>query len=204
MENPTKYIMAWGIGLGTIALFGLVMIVLFGNLDPQALVANETSSTITITNESADTATVSIAYINQTGYTLDGWNSSWGAVTFTTAYNRSASGNYNVSVLVANISETAGVVRNTSTLNYNNASLSYTYAFSWSPQVQQDITNYNSNYTSSILNTGEQFPTVGTILGVALLLVILISILVYAIRKMAGVSGGSGGGQGTFDRGDFG
>ena len=54
--------------------------------------------------------------------------------------------------------------------------------------------NFINNYTQSVLNTGEQFPVVGTIIGVALLLFILIALLVFALRKMGGISGtGSGG-----------
>ena len=45
------------------------------------------------------------------------------------------------------------------------------------------------NYTTSATNTAAQFPVVGTIVGVALLLAILIGLLVYAIKKMTNVSG---------------
>ena len=54
--------------------------------------------------------------------------------------------------------------------------------------------NFIANYTQSVLNVGKQLPTVGTIIGVALLLFILIALLVFALRSMAGVSrSGSGG-----------
>ncbi|KKM66314.1 hypothetical protein LCGC14_1482500, partial [marine sediment metagenome] len=49
------------------------------------------------------------------------------------------------------------------------------------------------NYTTSVLNTGQQFPVVGTIIGVALLLFILISLLIFALVRMSKVGGGSGG-----------
>jgi len=52
--------------------------------------------------------------------------------------------------------------------------------------------NFINNYTQSVLNVGKQLPTVGTIIGVALLLFILIALLVFALVKMRGV-GGSGG-----------
>ena len=49
------------------------------------------------------------------------------------------------------------------------------------------------NYTSSATNTAAQFPTVGTIVGIALLLLILIALLVFAIRRMMGVASTTGG-----------
>ncbi len=45
----------------------------------------------------------------------------------------------------------------------------------------------------AVLNTGEQFPTVGTIIGVGLLLFILIALLVFALGKMARMGPGTGG-----------
>jgi hypothetical protein len=46
------------------------------------------------------------------------------------------------------------------------------------------------NYTTSVVNTAAQFPTVGTILGVGVLITILIALLIFAISKMMKVSGG--------------
>ncbi len=56
-----------------------------------------------------------------------------------------------------------------------------------------DTQNLILNYSRSVTNISKQFPTVGTIVGVALLLVILIGILIFAIQKMMGISGGGGG-----------
>ncbi len=52
--------------------------------------------------------------------------------------------------------------------------------------------NFINNYTQSVLNTGEQFPTVGTIIGIGLLLFILIALLVFAIGRFGKMGGGSG------------
>ena len=49
------------------------------------------------------------------------------------------------------------------------------------------------NYTLSATNTASQFPTVGTIIGIALLLLILIALLIFAIRRMMGVASSTGG-----------
>ena len=62
-----------------------------------------------------------------------------------------------------------------------------------------DADNVITNYTQSAVNTSDQFPTVGTIIGVAILLVILIALLIFAIRKMMGVSGASSDKSVRFD-----
>ena len=54
------------------------------------------------------------------------------------------------------------------------------------------------NYSESAINTAAQFPVVGTIIGIALLLVILIGVLIFAIKKLMAVSGGSGSSNASF------
>ena len=60
-----------------------------------------------------------------------------------------------------------------------------------------DSAGYNTtqdvilNYTQGAVNTSTQFPVVGTIIGVALLLLILIGVLVFAITKLSAVSSSS-------------
>lgn len=76
--------------------------------------------------------------------------------------------------------------------------LSGNVGFAAGTQGANDTSNLITNYTGSVINTAKQLPTVGTILGVALLLLILIAVLVFAIKKMGGIAGGSKGG------GDFG
>ena len=51
------------------------------------------------------------------------------------------------------------------------------------------------NYTTSAANTAGQFPTVGTIVGIAILLLILIALLIFAIKKMMGVAGATSSGS---------
>lgn len=106
-DNPVRTILSWGIGIGSLALFLLVMAILFGNLS--------------------------------------------GNVGF-------ASG----------------------TQGYN------------------DTQHIIGNYTSSAVNTAAQFPTVGTILGVVVLLILLIGVLVFAVKKMSAVTAGGKGGEGSF------
>jgi glucan phosphoethanolaminetransferase (alkaline phosphatase superfamily) len=75
--------------------------------------------------------------------------------------------------------------------------LSGNVGFATNTQGYNDTQNIILNYTSSATNTAEQFPTVGTILGVALLILILLALLVFVITKMSNVSG-KGGDKGSF------
>jgi multisubunit Na+/H+ antiporter MnhB subunit len=76
--------------------------------------------------------------------------------------------------------------------------LSGNVGFASGTQGYNDTQNLILNYTSSVVNTGKQFPMVGTIVGISVLLVILIGLLVFAIRKMMGVASGTGGGNANF------
>lgn len=76
--------------------------------------------------------------------------------------------------------------------------LSGNVGFATSTQGYNDTENVILNYTSSAVNTAKQFPTVGTILGVVILLSILIGLLVYVITKVMGVANKAGGSNGNF------
>jgi len=69
--------------------------------------------------------------------------------------------------------------------------LSGNVGFSTGTQGYNDTQNLITNYTKGAVNTSTQFPVVGTIIGVALLLLILIGVLVFAITKLSKVSSGS-------------
>ncbi len=78
--------------------------------------------------------------------------------------------------------------------------LSGNVGFTTDSQGYNDTQNLILNYTTSVVNIGKQFPTVGTIVGVALLLIVLLGVLIFAIKKMMNVTEGGGGG----DNGGFG
>lgn len=81
-----------------------------------------------------------------------------------------------IAILFGNLSGNVGFA--TGTAGYNNTQ------------------NIIGNYTQSGENTASQFPVTGTILGVALLLLLLIGVLVFAIKKLSQASGGSSKGDG--------
>ena len=72
--------------------------------------------------------------------------------------------------------------------------LSGNVGFTSGTQGYNDTQNIIGNYTSGAVNTATQFPTVGTILGVALLILILLALLVFVITKMSNVSNKNSGG----------
>ena len=181
-----KVVMSWSIGLAGIALLGLIMLILFGNLSGNVGFGSSSSS-LTVTNETN-------AFANATGYTLSVVNSSMSSYVLTAVWANESSGTYNVSVPLANVTvSTGGIVNNATVTDYDNVSLSYTYSQSVPSDGLTNTNQFIGNYTTSVLNTGSQFPTVGTIIGVALLLFILIALLIFALTKLARIGGGSGG-----------
>ena len=71
--------------------------------------------------------------------------------------------------------------------------LSGNVGFAASTTGYNNTQNVINNYSASAVNTSAQLPVVGTILGVAILLVILLGVLIYAIRKLMGVTQAAGG-----------
>ncbi len=201
-NSSMNVVMQWSIGLAGIALLGLIMLILFGNLsnnvgfsqvsgtpiiNETGVIANSTTSVL-----AAETAA---GNINPGNYAL---TNVWGT-------NTTVGGGYNISIAVSNFQvSNAGVITNSTTPIgagnedlYGNVTASYTFNIDSKGQI--DSNNFIANYTKSVLNTGEQFPTVGTIIGVALLLFILIALLIFALVKLSGIGGvsklGSSGGS---------
>lgn len=73
--------------------------------------------------------------------------------------------------------------------------LSGNTGFAVDSQGANDTEAVINNFTLSQTNLASQFPVVGTILGIALLLVILIGVLVFAVRKLMGAANLTGGGS---------
>ena len=189
-DTNMQTVMGWSIGLAGIALLGLIMLILFGNLSGNVGFTQDTLS-FTVTNETG-------AYVNITGYTLSGYNSSWSSIVITDVWaNATDSTNFLLPSTDYNLSS-VGVLANATTIvaanvtAFDDANVSYTYVYSFDSVGLANTNNFIGNYTLSVLNTGSQFPTVGTIIGVALLLFILISLLIFALVKLSKI-GGAGG-----------
>jgi hypothetical protein len=182
MPEGMKGVMGWVLGVGVIAFIALIMVIIFGNLSGNVGFSTEALSA---TNE---TVTQAELIANSE---LDG-GARVGATTFaiTSVYNGTggvsiSSGNYTLTA------STGALTNTTSEFTTENWLVSYTYVADEQGKVDSD--NIISNYTRSATNTSSQFPTVGTIVGIAILLLILISLLIFAIRKMMGVMNTSGG-----------
>ncbi len=193
-----RTVLSWVLGVATIALTLLIMLILFGNLSDNLGFGND-AITVTIVNESVY---ANPPYVNSTGYVLSGFNSTWSAITLTNIFNATDHGapggtDYNFTITLANATVSSlGVVLNASNVEYQNVSLSYTYSHSF-PSANLALSNsFIGNYTLGVANTGSQFPVVGTIIGIALLLLILIGILVFAMVSLARMNvGGSSSGS---------
>jgi ATP-dependent Zn protease len=176
MPEGVKTAMYWMLGIGMVALIGLVLLILFGNLSGNMGFAQ---TSVSITNE--------VGHINSTGYLLSNASvTGFASLSITGASNYTSglsihSGNYTYT--------SAGNVTNASATEWNNVTFNYTYTKNSDIEINSE--DLIRNYTTSATNTGKQFPTVGTIVGIALLLVILIGILIFAIRKLMNVTGGS-------------
>ena len=186
-------VMGWMIGVAGIALLGLIMLILFGNLSGNVGFGDD-SVTITVLNETG-------AHINTTGYTLAVVNGSTSGYTLTAIWGNEpqAVQSYNFSIALANATvSSVGVVTNLTEFNVtilSNVTLSYTYAFATPTTGKVNTDNFIGNYTKSVTNTSEQFPVVGTIIGIGLLLLILIALLVFALVQLGRMGGGGSGGN---------
>lgn len=189
MPEGIKTSMYWVLGIGVIALIGLIMLILFGNLSGN--VGFGTTSSV-FTNE-----TISINGTGGTPTTASGrTNGALSSLVITNATGGEtiSSGNYTVT----------GVVITNATGDYADmyVNVSGTVTYDTAGKINTD--NLISNYTLSVTNVSEQFPTTGTIIGVALLLVVLLGILIFAIKKMMGVANVGSSSKGSFNRGSDG
>ena len=180
-------VMSWSVGLAGIALLLLIMLILFGNLQGNVGFGTQ-GTTITVNNESP-------TWLNSSNYTFAVSNASTGSYAIVNAWNLSGaqlvpSGYYQIDgdVVFTNGSNYPA------TLTSNETNFTYTYVYTTDTIGKQNTDNFINNYTKSVTNTSEQFPTVGTIIGVALLLFILIALLVFALSRMTRLGRGAGTG----------
>ena len=180
-------------------LFGMqIMSFIFGNMNVINTSLDDVSETITNETE---------AWVNTTGYTLNG-ASDTGATgfTLTTIWGNQPGGGdtgYNFSIALANATTSSvGVVSNLTTFNVtilSNVSLSYTYTRTSQAEILGEAVNNDSllaigNYASQ---SGTQFTT----LGIAITLVVLVAVFIFF--WVAFMGGGSMSGRGSRGRGSI-
>ena len=183
MPESVKGVMGWTLGVGIIAFILLIMVIIFGNLSGNVGFTQDSVTTplqeLVLSNETtAITLTGTVGKVNPSVNTVVVINASGGEVI--------TSGNYT-------LTDTTITGSATMTAAYNGTSVNVSYITSFDSQGQLDSEAIIGNYTESAVNTSSQFPTVGTILGIAILLAILIALLVFAIRRMMGVANSTQG-----------
>ncbi len=181
-----KTVLAWTIGVAVIALVLLIMLILFGNL------SGNVGFSQTSTGFVNQTMTLTAAGDTPNG-AQNRINGALSSVVITNATNGS------LVLAIANYTITGVVINTTNALSeYTDAEVNVTFTVTYDESGKVDSDNLILNYTAGAVNTSTQFPVVGTIIGVALLLLVLIGVLIFAITKLGVVSnvGGSGGGFG--------
>ena len=188
-DMDMRTVMGWAIGVASIALLLLIMLILFGNLSGNVGFGTDGA---TITNETIVQADLTgIGTINDnTNVNFVSWNASLilnasiGPAGATSNETLIEGTDYTIFPLNGTFSNDTAWNRSFVTYNTVRDSIGLV-----------NTNNFINNYTQSVLNTGEQFPTVGTIIGVGLLLFILIALLIFALGKMARMGPGSSGGS---------
>ena len=153
-----------------VAVLVIVALYLLGSLGTSMQTQNTAAA---VTNETG-------VWINTTGYTLtDASALGFGSPAITAIWNRSASGNYNVSVNIANATVTsAGVLTNASVLVYDNVSISYTYTFTAETAA--------SNASNDTVTQFATYPALIGLLGTIIFLGIVIGVLVVSFMPKNG------------------
>ena len=189
MPDGMKTVLGWVLGIAIIAFVLLIMAIIFGNLSGNVGFSRSVDS-----------------FDNQTITFLEAGSTPAGAqdrpagvltnvvVTNTTGAETLTNANYT-------ISGTTIFAVSASTYKDLNVNVSYTVTYDGPGRANTQA--IITNYTTSATNTSAQFPTVGTIIGIAILLLILIGLLIFSIRKLMGVAN-LGGGSGSFGGGSGG
>jgi len=122
------------------------------------------------------------AYINITGYTLSGYNSSWSSITLTSLWNTTSATN----ILIGNGTiSNVGVLTNASTSVYSTGNygvnVSYTYTYTWTEDLGR-MDGIVGNVTEGVETF---FASTGTIFSILIVIVIIlaISIIIWAVGR---------------------
>jgi len=170
-------------GVAMLVVGVVIALVLISTIGDAGLLVGDDVKTITVTNESS-------IYINTTGYTLSGYNSSWNSISITNIINAS-----NGTALVVNTDYTltSGVLYNGSNAKtYTNVNASYTYGYDFVTDEEATITSMRYNVTDGIDEVSAKIPTILLIVAVVFLFGALILLIAQA-RRMGIGSSGSGG-----------
>ena len=185
MPESVKSVINWVLAIGIIAFILLIMVIIFGNLSGNVGFGQDSTSfdneTILLDSSGATPATAQ----NRVNGVLTN-------VVITNASEASEiipATNYTVSGVIITINGTSV---------WDGINVNVTAALSFDEQGKIDADNIINNYTKSATNTSAQFPTVGTIIGIAILLLILIALLIFVIKKMMAINTGTSDSNASF------
>lgn len=176
-----------GLIFGIAALvIGVIVILVITSTFNDAGLLTSTRPTTAVTNESFGGVAQGL-WINWTGYTLAGASASnlvSGSFVINKAWNQTAKTEINI----ANVSVTAGgIIKNTSTVTYPNATVSYTYLTKSPEEITSGL--MSTNLTSGIDKVSEKIPTILLVAAIVLILGIM-AVLVEVWRRMRMGGGG--------------
>jgi len=177
MPEGGRAIIGWVMIGGIIALILLIMAILFGNLSGNVGFNKDSSSYTneTITLNASATPASAQGLINGVLSSITMTNSTGGETVPSTNYTSS------------------GVFIINGTSEYTDLEVNVSYTVTYDEQGKIDTDNIIMNYTSSATNTAKQLPVTGTIVGIALLLLVLLFILGFAVSRLMKMSGGGSG-----------
>ena len=184
------------LALLVIGLMGLLFLIIYGNLSGNLGFARVS---LTVTNESENTASINIVFANVTGYTLNGTDypgaagyvittvwSDGNQTNCTQAGIGNASSGYSISVPTTNLTvSSVGVITNASACVYPNLSVSYTNNY-------KGISERNTDSVIGNLTSGAtQFFSFSSVWFILTAITILIGIVlgVIALVRKTGTSG---------------
>ena len=175
-------------GVASLVIGVIIAFVIVSTLTGAGLLSSN-RPTVAVANEGATT----LAFCNDTGYTLLKENSTTQAFAITGIMNATTDGlgiyNWTITGTSANCTVTdAGVVTNGSSLQWNNVSLNYTYQSMTEEEMSAD--RMSLNFTEGVDNVSSKLPTVLLIAAIVLILSIM-AILVGVWQRMR-MGGGSG------------
>ena len=180
LPEGIKTVIYWAIGIGIVALIVLILSILFGNLLGNTGFSQQTTSFINETINLSDTgntpatATSLISY-HPTLSAIEIYDEDSGELIF--------AGNYTQT----------GLILTSADAEYNSTGVNVSGTVTYDTQELTDQYSIIQNYTKSGTNLTSQFPVTGTLIGVATLLIILLGVLGFAIKKMLNITSGSGG-----------
>jgi len=177
MPDSMRSLMGWVLGVGIIAFILLILVIIFGNLQGNVGFGQESNDIINQSFAFSDGGIIPTNAIGALNPTL-----SVTQIINITGNETITTDNYTVSGVIVSANETS---------QFNGTTVLIRYTIAKDGKGLIDTNSIILNYTTSATNTSAQFPTVGTIIGIAILLLILIALLVFVIVKMMGVSSGT-------------